>query len=112
VDRYVDGTEIDITARVISMQDPHHAYAMTSGLCLGAAARIPGTVVNEFVRNPDEVWTTIGHPKGTMSVGAKVGDINGDDDLEVERVSIGRTVRPLMIGSVFFRYINGLEILK
>jgi 2-methylaconitate cis-trans-isomerase PrpF len=112
VDRQVDAAEIDITARVISMQDPHHAYAMTSGLCLGAAARIPGTVVNEFVRNPDEEWTSIGHPKGTMSVGAKLRDTNSDGELDVERVSIGRTARPLMIGSAYYRYVGALEVLS
>lgn len=112
VDRHVDAADIDITARVISMQDPHHAYAMTSGLCLGAAARIPGTIANEFVRNPDEEWTTIGHPKGTMSVGATLRDTAEDEEIDVERVSIGRTVRPIMIGSAYYRYVNGLEVLR
>lgn len=112
VDRRVDAAEIDITARVISMQDPHHAYAMTSGLCLGAAARIPGTIANEFVRNPDEEWTTIGHPKGTMSVGATLRDTGDDGEVDVERVSIGRTVRPIMMGSAYYRYVNGLEALR
>jgi len=112
VDRHVDAADIDITARVISMQDPHHAYAMTSGLCLGAAARIPGTIANEFVRNPDEEWTTIGHPKGTMSVGAILRDADEDEEIDVERVSIGRTVRPIMIGSAYYRYVNGLEALR
>lgn len=112
VDRHVDAADIDITARVISMQDPHHAYAMTSGLCLGAAARIPGTIVNEFVRNPDEEWTTIGHPKGTMSVGASLRDTGESGEIGVERVSIGRTVRPIMIGSAYYRYVNGLEALR
>ena len=112
VDRHVDAADIDITARVISMQDPHHAYAMTSGLCLGAAARIPGTIANEFVRNPDEEWTTIGHPKGMMSVGATLRDTAEDEEIDVERVSIGRTVRPIMIGSAYYRYVNGLEALR
>lgn len=112
VNRHVDAADIDITARVISMQDPHHAYAMTSGLCLGAAARIPGTIANEFVRNPDEEWTTIGHPKGTMSVGATLRDTGPDGDVDVERVSIGRTVRPIMTGSAYYRYVNGLEALR
>jgi len=85
---------------------------MTSGLCLGAAARIPGTIANEFVRNPDEEWTTIGHPKGTMSVGAILRDADEDEEIDVERVSIGRTVRPIMIGSAYYRYVNGLEALR
>lgn len=107
VDKEVEANDIDITARVISMQDPHHAYAMTSGLCLGAAARIPKTIPNEVVRNPDEEWTTLGHPKGTMSVGAIV-DTSGDQ-LDVNQVSIGRTQRPIMQGSAYYRYVGALE---
>lgn len=110
VDKRVEAADIDITARVISMQDPHHAYAMTSGLCLGAAVRIPGSIANEVVRNPDEEWTTLGHPKGTMSVGAVV-DAAGDQPV-VSRVSIGRTQRPIMHGSVYYRYVDGLESLR
>ncbi|AUV80814.1 protein FldA [Salinigranum rubrum] len=110
VDKTVDESDIDITARVISMQSPHHAYAMTSGLCLGAAVRLPGTIPNEFVRNPDAEWTTLGHPKGTMSVGATV-TLDGDDPT-VERVSIGRTLRPIMWGSVYYRYIDALDDLR
>lgn len=106
----VKADEIDITARVISMQDPHHAYAMTSGLCLGAAANIPGTVVNETVRNPGDEWTTLGHPKGTMSVGATVHA--GEEGPDVERVSIGRTQRPLMQGTAYYRYVGELETLR
>ena len=110
VDERVEASDIDITARVISMQDPHHAYAMTSGLCLGAAVRIPGSIANEVVRNPDEEWTTLGHPKGTMSVGAVVDA--GGEQLTVDRVSIGRTQRPIMWGSAYYRYVDGLEALR
>lgn len=110
VDKHVSADDIDITARVISMQDPHHAYAMTSGLNLGAAVRIPGSIANEVVRNPDEEWTTLGHPKGTMSIGAVI-ETDGDQPV-VPRVSIGRTQRPLMHGSVYYRYVDGLEALR
>lgn len=106
----VEAADIDITARVISMQDPHHAYAMTSGLCLGAAARIDGTLINETVRDPNEEWTTLGHPKGTMSIGAVVR--NNGNQPTVKRVSIGRTQRPLMHGSAYYRYDGGLGRLR
>ena len=109
-DDHVSADEIDITARVISMQDPHHAYAMTSGLCLGATANIPGTIVNETVRNPGEEWTTLGHPKGRMSVGAVVHD--GENGPDIERVSIGRTQRPLMHGTAYYRYVGELATLR
>lgn len=109
VDKRVEMTDIDITARVISMQDPHHAYAMTSGLCLGAAAKIPGSVPNEAIRDPLTKWITLGHPKGTMSVGSVVHTDDAQPD--VERVSIGRTQRPIMWGSAYYRYVDELASL-
>ena len=110
VDKRVDMDDIDITARVISMQDPHHAYAMTSGLCLGAAVKIPGSIPHQMVRDPSREWVTLGHPKGTMSVGSVVE--TDDDQPDVERVSIGRTQRPIMWGSAYYRYVDGLGSLK
>lgn len=110
VDKTVSANDIDITARVISMQDPHHAFAMTSAMCLGATAKIPGTIPNEFVRNPSEDSITLGHPKGRMSVGATV--TTEGDDPTVERVSVGRTCRPIMQGSVYYRYVDGLEAVE
>jgi hypothetical protein len=34
-----------------------------------------------------------------MSVGITLRDTVADDDVDIERVSIGRTIRPIMIGS-------------
>lgn len=71
------------------MQDPHHAYAMTSGLCLGAAVKIPGSIPQQMARDSSKEWITLGHPKGTMSVDSIV-NTSGEQPV-VERVSIGRT---------------------
>lgn len=110
VDKQVDADDIDITARVISLQDPHHAFAMTSGLCLGAATKIPGSVPNEMVTGSPGEWITLGHPKGTMSVGSVIQ--TDREQPEVERVSIGRTQRPIMQGSAYYRHVDGLEALS
>lgn len=91
----VDPGTIDITARIFTTGTPHHAYAMTGAMCLGAAARLPGTIPNECARNGDEV--TIGHPKGRITVGVDIAD-NG-----VSSVTVARTARPLMDGRVYFR---------
>jgi 2-methylaconitate cis-trans-isomerase PrpF len=109
VDRTVSASEIDVTARIITTGTPHHAYAMTGAMCLAAASRFPGTIPNQVVRRSGE-RVTIGHPKGTIEVGVDV-DI-GDGTPVVESVSVGRTVRPLLSGEAYYRYVDGLERLR
>lgn len=101
----VDAGDIDVTARVITTQSPHHAYAMTGAMCLAAAAQLKDTIPNEVSRETTES-VTIGHPKGEITVGV---DATGTD---IESVTVGRTVRELMRGSTNYRYVDGLEQLR
>lgn len=104
VDKSVAAEDIDVTARIITTQTPHHAYAMTGAMCLAAASQLPGTVPNQVARGEiDRV--TIGHPKGTISVGVST------NDERVESVTVSRTAREIMHGTLFYRYVNGLEAL-
>jgi len=96
----VEADSTDITARIFTTGTPHHAYAMTGAMCLGAAARLPGTIPNECAENGDTV--TIGHPKGRITVGVEV------EDSRVSSVTVARTARPLMDGRVYFRPIGKL----
>jgi 2-methylaconitate cis-trans-isomerase PrpF len=97
----VDPDTIDITARIFTTGTPHHAYAMTGAMCLGAAARLPGTIPNDCAIEGDAV--TIGHPKGRITVGVEIKD-NG-----VSSVTVARTARPLMDGGVYFRPVGALD---
>lgn len=102
VETVVDAEDIDITARIITTQSPHHAFAMTGAMSLAAASQLPGTVPNAVVRGETDS-VTIGHPKGTLTVDVTV------DDEGVESVTVGRTARELMRGTAFYRYVDGLE---
>lgn len=95
----VDASEVDLTSRIFTTGTPHHAYAMTGAMCLAAAARLPGTVPNAVAREGDGP-VVVGHPKGRIAVEASV---SGGEDPRVGSVSVGRTVRPLMAGEVFYR---------
>lgn len=100
-DRSVAAADIDITARIITSQSPHHAYAMTGAMCLAAATELEGTIPNEVVRagaNP----VRIGHPKGTISVSVDASDS------AVKSVTVGRTAREIMHGTAYYRYIDDL----
>lgn len=101
----VDAEDIDVTARVITTQSPHHAYAMTGAMCLAAAAQLQETIPNEVSRETTES-VTIGHPKGEITVGVSASEN------EIESVTVGRTVRELMQGVANYRYVDGLEELR
>jgi 2-methylaconitate cis-trans-isomerase PrpF len=98
----VEAAEVDIVARMTALQKLHKAYAVTGAVCLGAAAKIEGTVVNEIYRksqpgNPAAV--RIGHPSGTIQVEMDVEKKN--DDLRLTKAALTRTARLLMDGCVY-----------
>jgi 2-methylaconitate cis-trans-isomerase PrpF len=101
----VDADGVDITARIVTTGTPHHSYATTGAMCLAAATRIDGTLPAAVARdaegNTGPVDVTIGHPKGTITIGVETATRDGD--LTVERVRVGRTARRLVEGEVYYR---------
>ncbi|MBI2985809.1 MAG: 3-methylitaconate isomerase [Deltaproteobacteria bacterium] len=98
----VETSEVDIIARMTALQKLHKAYAVTGAVCLGAAAKIEGSIVNEIFRqfqpaNPPAV--RIGHPSGTIQVEMEVEKRNGD--LRLTKSALARTARLLMDGHVY-----------
>lgn len=93
-----DKEGVDVTVRAISTQQPHKALPITAGLALSAAARLEGTVVQGVVRERAREEITIGHPSGTLVVGARYEEGSG----RLERVTVYRTARRLMEGVVYW----------
>jgi 2-methylaconitate cis-trans-isomerase PrpF len=101
----VEASEIDIVARMTALQKLHKAYAVTGAVCLGAAAKIEGTLVNEIYRkaqpdNPPAV--RIGHPTGKLQVEIEIAQRAGE--MELTKAALARTARLLMDGNVFVRH--------
>jgi 2-methylaconitate cis-trans-isomerase PrpF len=96
----VTDRDIDILARIMSMQKMHHAYAMTGGMCTAAAARLPGTIPYEVAKKSGPE-IRLGHPKGIIE--AKVEISEQSDTVSVRRISVTRTARHLMTGEAFYR---------
>jgi 2-methylaconitate isomerase len=94
----VEGTEIDILARIMSVQRAHHAYAMTGALCTAAATRLPGTIPHSLAFPQSADTVRIGHPKGVTTVGVSISGIG--EKARVEGVSVSRTARYLMRGTI------------
>ncbi len=89
-------SDVDFVSRMMFMQVLHKTYPGTGTACTGAAAKIPGTIVNQCIPHIDSIETVrIGHPAGVIPVGAAV------KDGEVTKASIERTARRLMEGYAF-----------
>jgi 2-methylaconitate cis-trans-isomerase PrpF len=92
-----DASEADLLGRVISMSACHRAFALTSAMCLAVAARVPGTVVHEYVGGATGD-VRLAHPSGVLPVAAAVSVKDGA--LYAEQVTVYRSARRLMEGFV------------
>jgi 2-methylaconitate cis-trans-isomerase PrpF len=89
----------DVTARMISMGDPHRALPGTCSMCLAVASQIEGTVVNRNLSSPANGEVRLMHPSGVLHASAVV---RRDGDLWfAERASLYRTQRRMFDGYVY-----------
>ncbi len=94
-------SEIDLTARIMSMGTLHKAYAGTGAICTAGAAKIEGTVVCEALDQAalQKNQIRLGHPGGVMVVGVEM-ERKGNNYNYKEGV-LSRTARRLMEGYVY-----------
>jgi len=90
--------QMQTTARMISMCQPHRALPLTGAMCLAIAARIDGSVVQEMVSGGGQE-IAIAHPSGVLSLSADL-KCAADGGWIAERVTVTRTARRLMEGRV------------
>ncbi len=87
----VKAESMDICCRAISVGALHKAYPMTVAVGTGAAARIPGTLVNETAAPaPDQEIIRIGHSSGVTEVDVKM------EGETVVKGGVTRTARRIM----------------
>ncbi len=94
----VDGQEIDLLVRALSMGKLHHAMMGTASVAIGTAAAIPGTLVHRAAGGQSRSAVRFGHPSGTLRVGAEAEKIG--DQWVVKKVMMSRSARILMEGWV------------
>ena len=97
--RRIDREQIDLLARAFSMGPLHHAMPGTAAVALATAAGIPGTLVQRVSRPGVDGKIRLGHPSGTLAIGAQVH--REDERWVVRRVIVSRSARRLMEGWVF-----------
>lgn len=94
----VDAGDIDLLVRALSMGKLHHAMMGTAAVCIGAAASIPGTLVNRAAGGGARNAVRFGHPSGTLRVGAEAKEVGGE--WTVTKAIMSRSARVLMEGWV------------
>jgi 2-methylaconitate cis-trans-isomerase PrpF len=99
----VKAKNIDLVARGLFMLKAHKAIQVSGSLCTGAAARVPGTIVSDVLRETARTRSTIsiGHPSGTFPVEAEAETVDGQ--VKIKRLRVFRTARRIMEGYVYVR---------
>jgi 2-methylaconitate cis-trans-isomerase PrpF len=99
----VKGEDIDMVSRLLFMLKMHKTYPGTGTVCTGAAARIPGSVAWEVLREEakSRIKINIGHPAGIIPVESEAEDVNGE--IKLKRAAFYRTARRIMEGYVFVK---------
>ena len=96
--KQVAAADVDLLARVMSMGKLHHAMVGTAAIAIGAAAAIPGTLVNLAAGGGTRQEVRFGHPSGTLRVGAEAA--NEGDQWTISKAIMSRSARVLMEGWV------------
>lgn len=96
--KQINATDVDLLVRAMSMGKLHHAMMGTAAVAIGAAAAIPGTLVNLAAGGVQRDALRFGHPSGTLRVGAEARQQDGE--WTVTKAIMSRSARVLMEGWV------------
>ena len=100
--KQVPAEDMDICARVISVFKCHKACPLTAASAISVAAKVPGTVVHELVREGNQESVRIGHPSGVMTMFPYLDDGTKPlNQIQVSGVAVQRTARVIMEGRVY-----------
>ena len=94
----IAAAEVDLLVRALSMGKLHHAMMGTAAVAIGAAASVPGTLVNLAAGGGERDAVRFGHPSGTLRVGARALQVDGQ--WTVTKAIMSRSARLLMEGWV------------
>jgi 2-methylaconitate cis-trans-isomerase PrpF len=92
--------QMDLRVRLLFMNRLHESVAGSGSICLAAASRIPGSVVEAVTarRRPGELL--IGHPSGVTP--AKAEACSGPGGVSFGVLGFSRTARRLMDGTAYY----------
>ncbi|WML24104.1 PrpF domain-containing protein [Neobacillus sp. OS1-33] len=87
-------TDMDCTIRMMSMQKPHQALAITGAICTTAGAFLKDSILSDIIKVNQEV-VRLGHPAGIMET--KVELIAGS----IRAIKVVRTARIILEGYAY-----------
>ncbi|MGF6274214.1 putative AcnD-accessory protein PrpF [Massilia sp. UYP11] len=90
--------DVDLLVRALSMGKLHHAMMGTAAVAIGAAAAVPGTLVNLAAGGGERSAVRFGHPSGILRVGAEA--VRRDGAWTVGKAIMSRSARVLMEGRI------------
>lgn len=95
----IEADKCDLVIRSLSGTNLHRAVQMTVALATAAAAKLPGSIVEQCVSKTsvDQSGITLGHPSGKMMVTAKF-----DERGVVTEATVFRTARRLFEGTLYW----------
>ena len=98
----IRAADCDLLARTKALAVMHKAYAVTGGICVGAAALIEGTVVNEVVGPQAKTGgvVRVGHPSGVSDFVITVTR-KPSGEFELTQSGVAGTSRRIMDGFVY-----------
>ena len=90
-----------IRSRYLTPHTLHGAHAVTGGICVAAAACIPGSVANDVasVSSDNQCVVVIEHIAGKLEITLDIE--RGEHDWNIVRAGVIRTARKLMSGVVY-----------
>ncbi|OAL35045.1 hypothetical protein AYO20_05760 [Fonsecaea nubica] len=94
------GEGLDISCQALSMEQAHKAVPVTLALNLGVACKMEGTLPHAMSKHLHHSNTIIGHPSGTLEVGAAIenGAIIGAKLIRTARCHMDGYVNTLRLG--------------
>ena len=90
--------DVDVLVRAMSMGKLHHAMMGTASVAIATAGCVPGTLVNLAAGGGEREAVRFGHPSGTLRVGSKAQQQDGQ--WSVTKAIMSRSARVLMQGWV------------
>lgn len=92
-----EAESMDLVIRMMSMQKPHQALAITGAVATTIASITDGTIVNQIAEKTEDGLIRLGHPGGVMNA------YYGTNEKNETFVKVERTARIIMEGYVYTR---------
>jgi 2-methylaconitate cis-trans-isomerase PrpF len=94
-----------LLSRYFTPDTPHPSHAVTGGVAVAVASRVPGTVAAAVADADagDGNQVLIEHAAGALAITLDV-DASGDGAPRVDRAGVVRTVRPIFTGKMYIAH--------